>query len=135
MQKELSQAGITCILPLPQEPPLGWTTITSENQADMAKRIPGVYPTTLYQYLAEGVGNVTGTGAFRALFRGYIHWSSGRMNKLEINDRNPDYCFIRCQMRPSMKPGYYKVSILLKKEPAGGMASSIAHAMCDCAAG
>ena len=110
-----------------------WVAVSAENKCDIAKHIPNVYPSTLYQYLADGVGNVYGKGAFRALTRGYIHRSSGHMNKLEINDNNPDYCFVRCQMRPSMKPGIYKVGLLLQWEP--GDLASIVHATCECAAG
>ena len=35
----------------------------------------------------EGVGNVSGKGAFRVLTRGYIHWLSGRMERIQINDQ------------------------------------------------
>ncbi len=35
------------------------------------------YPGLLYTYLAEGVGNTTGRGAFQALQRGFTHWSTG----------------------------------------------------------
>ena len=30
------------------------------------------------------------------------------ISKLEINTCNPTLCFVCCQMRPSMKPGYYE---------------------------
>ena len=131
----LSSAGMICApLPLPHEPPLGWTNVTEENQREVALQIPSVFPTTLYNYLAEGVGNVSGKGAYRALTRGYIHWSSGRMDRLHINNHNPDFCFVRCWMKPSMKQTVpYKVSLLQKKNATG--VTSIARAMCECAAG
>lgn len=44
------------------------------NKEDIKKTIPLIYPTTLYEYLAQGVGNVSGKGAFRALTRGYTHF-------------------------------------------------------------
>ena len=44
--------------------------------------MPSVSPTTLYIYLAEGVGNAKVSQAFRALKRGYIHWASGRLSKI-----------------------------------------------------
>ena len=112
-----SSSGLTCApLPLPDEPPLGWNDVTEENREEMAEQIPAVFPTTLYSYLADGVGNVSGQGAFRALTRGYIHWSSGRLSKMQFNDNNPNYCFVRCMMRPSMRPtGLYKVLLLLQR--------------------
>lgn len=29
---------------------------------------------------------------------------------------SPDFCFVQCQIKPSMTPGMYKVALLLKKE-------------------
>ena len=98
---QLEASGVVCApLALPTFPPLGWTPVTKENQNNVKMLLPLMYPTTLYEYLAEGVGNVSGKGAFRALTRGYTHWASGRLNKLEINTCNPTLCFVRCQMRP-----------------------------------
>ena len=35
---------------------------------------------------------------------------------MQFSDNNPDYCFVRCMMRPSMRPtGLYKVFLLLQK--------------------
>ena len=56
-----------------------------------------------------------------------------RMDRLEINNCSPHFCFVRCQMKPSMKPGMYKVALLLKRE--AGRIGSIARATCECAAG
>lgn len=132
--RDLCASGVPCDpLPLPSQPPLGWKVIESSNHEQMAKHIPAIFPSTLYQYLAEGVGNVGGKGAFRALTRGYIHWASGRMTSLSFNDCNPDYCHVRCDMRPSMKAGSYRVYLLLKKESSGS--GSICRATCECAAG
>lgn len=86
----------------------------------------------LYTYLAEGTGDTTGRGAFRALKKGYTHWSSGRLDNLEVNLKHPHFCHVRCHMMPSMKTGVYHVSLLLKDQ--GGMAS-VEAATCECAAG
>ena len=130
----LETSGIVCApLPLPSFPPLGWTQVTDTNQEEIKKAMPLIHPTTMYEYLAEGVGNVSGRGAFCALTRGYTQWASGRLSKLEINTCNPTLCFVRCQMRPSMKPGYYTVKIILRK--GENNASVIAQAACQCAAG
>ena len=131
---QLEASGIACApLPLPTFPPLGWTLITEINQREMKALMPVVYPTTLYEYLAEGVGNASGAHAFRALTRGYTHWASGRLNNLEANTCNPTLCFVRCQMRPSMKSGFYTVKIILRK--GDDNVASIAQATCQCAAG
>ena len=114
-------------LPLPTDPPYGWLCITQQN---MAKHIPCVTPATLYSYLAEGVGGVSGDGAFRALKRGYQLWASGRINRIEVNTHHPELCFIRANITPSMRAGIYKVSLLLSKE-----IGDVKHASCDCAAG
>ena len=50
----------------------------------------------LYTYLAEGSGNTSGKGAFRALQRGFNHWASGRLSKLEVNVNHPDFCHVKC---------------------------------------
>ena len=71
-------------------------------------------------------------GAFRALTRGYNHWASGRMDKLEVNTMHPYYCHVRAVLIPSMKPGSYKVYLLLLQE---GEMASVQTATCECAAG
>ena len=86
----------------------------------------------LYTYLANGCGRSESHGAFRALQRGYVHWASGRLNRLEINHRHPEYCHVKCTMTPSMKAGSYKVYILLGME---GNLATIKKATCECAAG
>ena len=79
-----------------------------------------VLPTTLYTYLAEGVGNAKGSKAFRALTRGYVLWSSGRINKMEVHALHPLYAFARCSIIPSMRAGSYNVTILLEREAVHG---------------
>lgn len=86
----------------------------------------------LYTYLADCVGKSGRGEAFRALQRGFVHWSSGRLSKLEINFLNPDFCHVRCKMTPSMKQGVYTVYVLLGHE---GEFATICVATCECAAG
>lgn len=83
----------------------------------------------LYSYIAEGVGNVSGGGTFRALTRGYTHWASGRLDRHEVHCCHPDYYHVRCQLTPSMKSGVYHVYILFDREP------TVELAQCKCAAG
>ena len=60
-----------------------------------------------------------GSKTFRALYKGYNHWASGRVDRIEVNTQNPLYCFVRCSVTPSMKPGVYKVGLLLSCGPVG----------------
>ena len=91
-------------------------------------------PGVLYAYLAEGVGRSTAAeGAFRALSRGFTHWASGRLEHLEINIKNPSYCHVRSNMKPSMKQGSYDVYLLLERTKED--MASIHTATCQCTAG
>ena len=54
------------------------------------------------------------------------------MDHMEVNTCNPYFCHIRSSMRPSMKPGLYKVYILLQRRDGS---TSIEAATCECAAG
>ena len=49
----------------------------------------------LYTYLATNSGSKEAHGAFRALQRGYTHWPSGRLDRLEVNRQHPQYCHVR----------------------------------------
>lgn len=71
-------------------------------------------------------------GAFRALTRGYNHWASGRLDQMQVNTQHPSYCHVRCACTPSMKPGRYKVYLLLGHEDD---IVNIEIATCECAAG
>ena len=86
----------------------------------------------LYTYLATNSGSKEAHGAFRALQRGYTHWPSGRLDRLEVNRQHPQYCHVRCNMTPSMKVGLYHVYMLLGKE---GELAVIKKATCECASG
>ena len=52
--------------------------------------------------MAKGVGASQQQGAFRALSQGYIHWKSGRINNIEVNLKHPNYCHVKCSVKPSM---------------------------------
>ena len=86
----------------------------------------------LYSYLAGHVGRIGDEGAFRALARGYTHWASGRLEEMEVNINHPEYCHVRCKMKPSMRTGIYNVYILLGHD---GELATICLATCECAAG
>ena len=82
--------------------------------------------------MAEGTDNSSGGGAFRALQRGFVHWSCGRLDHIEVNVKHPRFCHIRCKATPSMKSGLYQVTLLLGRD---GDVASICRATCECAAG
>lgn len=69
-----------------------------------------------YTYLACGVGRSEVQGAFRALTRGYNHWASGRLDQLQVDTMHPEYCHDCGTCTPSIKPGIYRVYLLLRKE-------------------
>ena len=72
-------------LPDPQQPLVGWETL---NQGTvLAHSIPKVSHGTMYQYLSSGAGNDGEGKTFRALYRGYNHWASGRVHKIEFNSK------------------------------------------------
>ena len=87
----------------------------------------------LYSYLAGHVGRDGDEGAFRALDSGYNQWASGRLEEMEVNTNHPEYCHVRCKMKPSMKSGIYNVYLLLARD--GKLATTICEATCECAAG
>lgn len=133
---------------VPTSPLTGWEQIAEVNCREMAQKIPKVthgenhalalsdninVAGLLYTYLAEGVGNKSVGGAFRALKCRFNHWASGRIDHLYVNYTHPKYCHVKCDMTPSMKNGLYSVYILLIKD--GDLAGGIAKATCDCAAG
>ena len=140
-------------LGVPGIPLTGWKVVDKGNYAEVAKEIPCVTPGRcalnlkliitdlhidsiiaglMYTYLAEGSGNTSGRGAFRALQRGFNHWSCGRLSNIEVNTPNPSFCNVRCRMTPSMKTGVYNVTILLGCD---GELANIEAATCQCAAG
>ena len=86
----------------------------------------------VYSYLSGALSRTGDEGAFRALSRGYTHWASGRLNVLEINTCNPQYCHVRSNLRPSMKTGSYQVYLLLGKSE---IYVTVVSATCECAAG
>ena len=123
-------------LPPPNFPLHGWQSVEESNAEDIAKQLPCILPTTLYTYLAEGVGNARGSMAFRALKRGYVHWASGRVSKLEVQTRHPHFTFFRSTVIPSMRSGSYSVKVLFKKRTLGNQViGDVSQASCECAAG
>ena len=86
----------------------------------------------VYSYLAGHVGHRTNCeGAFRALKRGYAHWASGRLARIDVNVDNPEYCHVRATTKASMKPVSNNVGLLLKKTKP---LTNIIKATCQCAA-
>ena len=82
----LSQEGITLQpLPIPEPPLTGWEELKPETLSEMSPRIPKISHGTMYQHLSTGVGNEGKSKTFHALYRGYNHWASGRVDKIEVN--------------------------------------------------
>ena len=134
---QLSQDGLTLEpLPVPHMPLTGWEELKPETLPHVAIKIPKVTHGTMYQYLSNGAGHDgaddDGNKTFRTLYRGYNHWASGRVDKIEVNAQNHFFCFVRCVVTPSMKPGSYKVNLVLSCENGYGR---IKRASCQCAAG
>ena len=121
----LSKGKSVVPLSLPGIPLSGWERVDKGNYTLVAKKIPCVTPGML-------CGKTSGKGAFRALQRGFQHWSCGRLNNLEINVQHPKFCHIRCEVTPSMKPGLYHVMMLLARD---GDLAVIKSATCECVAG
>lgn len=135
-QKLLSQHSSVALLPRPSFPMVGWKLISLDQQQEMLAEMPSISQSTLYTYLAEGLGNARGSMAFRALKQGYKHYASGRLSKLEIQTRHPEYAFVRSSMIPSMKCGVYKVKFVLQKRLVNeNLVGSIYEAICEYAAG
>ena len=136
-QKLLSSGVNPAPLPLPDVPLHGWVdTSLSEDTKMLDSTFPCVLPSTLYTYLAEGTGHTKGNKAFRALKRGYLNFASCRIKKIEYQNRHPSYTFIRSSITLSMKPGLYKLMLLLQKESVKEQCiGKIVHARCECAAG
>jgi hypothetical protein len=81
-------------LPVPKQPMTGWKLLDEEKADSITCKIPKISHGTMYQYLSSGAGrvrDVEGT-TFRVLYKGYNHWASGRVDKIEINTQNPFYC-------------------------------------------
>ena len=134
-QKLLSSNINVAPLPHPAFPLHGWKTVEESNGKDIAKQLPTVSPTTLYTYHADCVGNTKGSMAFRALKKGYVHWASGRMNKIEVQTHHPHFAFVRSVMIPSMRSGTYSLKVLLKKQTVNNqVVGDVCQASCECVA-
>ena len=86
----------------------------------------------MYTYLGCGTGRSQTEGAFRALTRGFNHWASGRLSKIQVNSSHPEFCHVHATCVPSIKQGTYHVYLLLARDGAVG---TICTATCECAAG
>jgi len=104
-------------------------SVNQQSIPTLLDRIPKVVSGTLYKYLSCGENQ---SKTFRALFKGYNQWASGRIERININTSNPLYCFVRCAVIPSMKDGTYKTTLLLRKAPTGY--GTVQTATCECAA-
>ena len=69
-------------LPIPEQPLTSWEELNPETLSQVASRIPKISLGTLYQHLSTGVGQERESKTFRALYRGYNHWASGRVDKI-----------------------------------------------------
>ena len=83
-------------------------------------------------YMAKGAGASQQQGAFRALSREYVHWKSGHINNIEVNMKHPNYCHVKCSVKPSMKQGLYHVYMSLQRNDEHG---TVVAATCESAAG
>lgn len=123
---------MVAVMDPPSAPIAGWETVTEANADSMTKKVPRVTTGTVYTYLSAHASQGSGDGMFRALTRGYTHWASGRIDRVEVNIQHPQYCHVQSVMKPSMKPGSYRVWVLLKRT---GPFANIQGATCECAAG
>lgn len=53
-------------------------------------------------------------------------------DNIEVNMKHPNYCHIKCSVKPSMKQGIYHVYMLLQRNGEHG---TIVAAASECAAG
>ena len=88
--KRIEDSGrIVALLDSPSAPITGWEIVTEVNANIIAKKIPRVTNGTIYTYLSAHASQSSGDGTFRALTRGYTHWASGRIDRLEVNAQHP----------------------------------------------
>ena len=82
---------------MPGQSLTGWEII-NDSSCMAAKKMPKVSHGTMYHYLSSGAGRAFDSEGktFQALYRGFNHWASGRVNKIEVNNNNPLVCFVRC---------------------------------------
>ena len=117
--KHMADSGIKVApLPLPSVPLSGWEAVSQDNVAEIFIKVPHItsgmyfmyivceykcyhsfffYIGVVYTYLASGAGCNADEGTFQALSRGFIHWQSGRIDKLEIC-KCPASTFLSCSI-------------------------------------
>ena len=132
----------------PSIPMVGWESLTEINYREYVgtsyckysyEKVTNLYWVDSYKLIAQEqcihiwpreLGVLHVMVHFVLLQGGYLQ-SSGRMDHVEVNLHHPEFCHVRCTMIPSMKPGSYRVYILLQKV---GNFGSVSSATCDCAA-
>ena len=83
--------------------------------------------------LSQGCERISCHGAFLALNRGYIHWSSGRLGQIEINLKNPSFC--HAQMCCNSTNENREVQRLSTTRETRRAIATVKKATCECAAG
>ena len=58
---------------------------------------------------------------------------TGNQDNIEVNMKHPNYCHIKCSVKPSMKQGIYHVYMLLQRNGEHG--TTIVAATSECAEG
>ena len=93
--KRFENSGrIVALLYSPSTPITGWEIVTEVIANIIAKKIPCVTTGTIYTYLSAHASRGGVDGTFRALTRGYTHWASGRIDRLEVDVQHPQYCHV-----------------------------------------
>ena len=130
----LEESGLVMVpMSPPKSAPLsGWEVVTEANAETIAQKLPCITFGMMYSYLDSHTGREHGEGTFRALSRGYTHWESGHVERIEVNFNNSLYCHVQSVMKPSMKQGSYRIWIVLK---CTGQFATVSHSSCECAAG
>ena len=137
LHKKRLRLGASGLVLAPMIPPTsaplsGWEVVTEANATTMAQKLPCVTVGMVYSYLDTHTGREHGEGTFRALSCGYTHWASGRVERIEVNCKNPLYCHIQSVMKPSMRQGSYRIWLVLK---CTGPYAAMSHVTCECTAG
>ena len=79
-----SQEGLNVEpLPIPQQPLTGWEVLEQDKISSIASKMPKISHGIMYQYLSSGAGHAGDRGS-KTLYRGYNHWASGRIEKIEV---------------------------------------------------
>ena len=123
----LEESGLVMapMLPPKSAPLSGWEVVTEANIETIAQKLPYVTFGMINSYLDIHTGREHGEGTFRALSRGYTHWASGHVERIEVKCNNSLYCHVQSVMKPSMRQGSYRIWIVLK---CTGQFATVSHA-------